>query len=59
MEDDLEPPPPKIDSFASKFLKVKTSLSPEKRMRLAASLPTLNKLEESPQLVLLQDPSQS
>jgi hypothetical protein len=36
MEDELEPSPAQIDSFASKFLKVKTSFSPEKRIRLGS-----------------------
>lgn len=48
MEDDLDPPPPKIDSFAAKHLKLKLNASPERRIRLAASLPNLYTIEESP-----------
>jgi len=50
MSDEIEPSPAQIDSFAARYLKVKTSISPEKRIRLGPS-PALPKIEESPEIL--------
>ena len=39
MEDDLEPPPPPVDSWGAHHLKFKNGFSPEKRVRLAPRPP--------------------